>query len=130
MFQLVPGTLSGPVRYADLATQLGVEWTAVYVETPTLQRLAAPERERILRTVKLAQELGAKTAILSGEDRVALVVEYARTHNCSKIVTGRSEAKRVWPWACWRRGRAVSVWSTCTKPSNWIRNSSRRMCCW
>ena len=53
---------------ARLATQLGVEWTAVYVETPALQRLPAPERERILRTVKLAHELGAKTAILSGED--------------------------------------------------------------
>ena len=35
---------------ARLATQLGVEWTAVYVETPTLQRLPPPERERILRT--------------------------------------------------------------------------------
>ncbi len=63
---------------ARLATQLGVEWTAVYVETPALQRLPAPERERILRTVKLAHELGAKTAILSGEDPVALVVDYAR----------------------------------------------------
>ena len=51
---------------ARLATQLGVEWTAVYVETPALQRLPAAERERILRTVKLAQELGAKTAILVG----------------------------------------------------------------
>ena len=84
---------------ARLATQLGVEWTAVYVETPALQRLPAPERERILRTVKLAHELGAKTAILSGEDPVALVVDYARTHNCSKIIAGRGEAKRAWPWA-------------------------------
>jgi hypothetical protein len=50
---------------ARLATQLGVEWTAVYVETPGLQRLPTPERERILRTVKLAQDLGARTAILA-----------------------------------------------------------------
>ncbi len=84
---------------ARLATQLGVEWTAVYVETPALQRLPAPERERILRTVKLAHELGAKTAILSGEDPVALVVDYARTHNCSKVIAGRSRAKRAWPWS-------------------------------
>ena len=84
---------------ARLATQLGVEWTAVYVETPALQRLPAPERERILRMVKLAHELGAKTAILSGDDPVALVVDYARTHNCSKVITGRGAAKRAWPWA-------------------------------
>ena len=80
---------------ARLATQLGVEWTAVYVETPALQRLPAPERERILRTVKLAQELGAKTAILSGEDPAALIVDYARTHNCSKVIVGRGEARRA-----------------------------------
>jgi two-component system sensor histidine kinase KdpD len=83
---------------ARLATQLGIEWMAVYVETPRLQRLPAVERDRILRTVKLAQELGAKTAILSGEDPATLVVEYAGTHNCSKIVTGRSGATKAWGW--------------------------------
>ena len=91
---------------ARLATQLGVEWTSVYVETPTLQRLPASERERILRTVKLAQELGATTAILSGEDDAALVVEYARTHNCSKVVFGRSDRTHPWPWG---RGLAQRV---------------------
>ena len=71
---------------ARLAAQLGVDWTAVYVETPTLQRLPAQERERILRTVKLAQDFGARTAILSGGDAAAVIVDYARTHNCSKVV--------------------------------------------
>jgi two-component system sensor histidine kinase KdpD len=84
---------------ARLANQIGIEWTAVYVETPRLQRLPPQERERILKSVKLAQELGAKTAILSGSDPAALIIEYARTHNCSKLVLGRSPAKRAWPWA-------------------------------
>ena len=84
---------------ARLATQLGVEWTAVYVETPALQRLPARERERILRTVKLAQEFGARTAILAGSDAAAEVVEYARTHNCSKAVVGRVRVASRWPWA-------------------------------
>ena len=90
---------------ARLATQLGVEWTAVYVETPALQRLPAPERERILTTLKLAQDLGAKTAILSGEDPAALIVDYARTHNCSKVLTGRGAPRR---WA-WRPGMAQRI---------------------
>ena len=84
---------------ARLANQLGIEWTAVYVETPKLQRLPAQKRERILKTVKLAQDLGAKTAILSGSDAAALIIEYARTHNCSKLVVGRSAATQRWPWA-------------------------------
>ena len=84
---------------ARLANQIGIEWTAVYVETPKLQRLPVQKRERILKTVKLAQELGAKTAILSGSDPALLIVEYAHTHNCSKLVLGRSGATGSWLWA-------------------------------
>lgn len=80
---------------ARLAAQLGVEWTAVYVETPSLQRLASGERERILRAVKLAQEFGASTAILAGGDAAAQVVAYAREHNCSKVLVGRA-LRRPW----------------------------------
>src|SRR5215472_4148310 len=91
---------------ARLANQLDIEWTAVYVETPALQRLASVERERILRTVKLAQDLGGKTAILSSGDPVEAIVDYAHTHNCSKVVVGRIPGKRRWPWA---RGIAKRV---------------------
>ncbi len=91
---------------ARLAAQLGVAWTAVYVETPSLQRLAARERERILITVKLAQEFGATTAILAGADAAAEVVEYARLHNCSKLVVGRIRGASKWPWA---RGTAHRI---------------------
>ena len=84
---------------ARLATQLDVEWAAAYVETPELQRLPIPKRERILKTVKLAQEFGAKTAILSGADAASELVEYARTHNCSKLVVGRLRRSSLWPWA-------------------------------
>jgi two-component system sensor histidine kinase KdpD len=34
---------------ARLATQLNAEWHAVYVETPSLQRLPSARRERILK---------------------------------------------------------------------------------
>jgi two-component system sensor histidine kinase KdpD len=81
---------------ARLAGQLGTEWHAIYVETPVLQRLPAGERERILKTLKLAQDLGATTAVLSGSDIAAAAVEYARNHNLSRITMGR--AHRNWPW--------------------------------
>jgi two-component system sensor histidine kinase KdpD len=84
---------------ARLASQLGVRWTAAYVETPALQRQETRERERILRTVKLAQQFGAQTAILAGGNPAAAVVEYARTHNCSKIVVGRTRVASVRPWS-------------------------------
>ncbi|AKU25093.1 two-component system sensor histidine kinase KdpD [Massilia sp. NR 4-1] len=81
---------------ARLASQLGTAWHAIYVETPALQRLPAAERERILKTLKLAEDLGATTAVLSGSDIAAAAVDYARSHNLSKITLGRGH--RTWPW--------------------------------
>jgi two-component system, OmpR family, sensor histidine kinase KdpD len=91
---------------ARLANQIAVEWTAVYVETPKLQRLPRDRRELILKTVKLAQELGARTAVLAASDPASAIVEYARVHNCSKLVVGRTQAKISWPWT---RGIARSI---------------------
>ena len=87
----------GVVRSAArLAAQLGAEWHAVYVETPALQRLNPARRERILGALELARELGAATAVLSGDRMEAAVVDYARSHNLSRIALGRSEAR--WRW--------------------------------
>jgi len=81
---------------ARLASQLNAEWHAVYVETPQLQRLPSMHRERILKVLKLAQDLGAKTTILAGNDIALAIVDYARSHNFSKILLGRGHPS--WPW--------------------------------
>ena len=81
---------------AQLAAQLNAGWHAVYVETPQLQRLPPRQREQILRTLKLAQDLGATTAVLSGSDIARTIADYAVANNFSKIVLGRGHA--AWPW--------------------------------
>lgn len=81
---------------ARLASQLNAEWHAIYVETPQLQRLPSGRRERILKTLKLARDLGAKTAVLSGNDVAKAIVDYARSQNLSKIILGRRHP--TWPW--------------------------------
>lgn len=81
---------------ARLASQLGTGWHAIYVETPALQRLPAAQREQILKTLKLAEDLGATTAVLPGHDIALAAADYARSHNLSKIVLGR--AHPTWPW--------------------------------
>jgi two-component system, OmpR family, sensor histidine kinase KdpD len=83
---------------ARLAGQLSAEWHAIYVETPGLQRLPAARRERILGTLTLAKELGATTAVIADADVAASVVDYARSHNLSKLVIGRDPGRRLWPW--------------------------------
>ncbi len=77
---------------ALLAQQLAVSWHAIYVETPALQRLANDRRERILSAVKLAEDLGATTAVVPGTGVAAAVVAHARAHNLSKIVMGHNQA--------------------------------------
>jgi two-component system sensor histidine kinase KdpD len=83
---------------ARLAGQLNAEWHAIYVETPGLQRLPAVRREKILATLSLAKELGATTAVLADADVAMSVIDYARSHNLSKLVIGRDPARRLWPW--------------------------------
>jgi two-component system, OmpR family, sensor histidine kinase KdpD len=81
---------------ARLAGQLGADWHAVYVETPSLQRMPAEQREQILVTLRLAEELGASTEVLADNDIAAAIVDYARDHNLSKIVMARAHTN--WPW--------------------------------
>lgn len=81
---------------AQLAQQLNVSWHAVYVETPALQRLPDAQRDRILRTVRLAHELGAQTAVLPAQDLAPALLAYAREHNLSKLVLGRNESRSAW----------------------------------
>jgi two-component system sensor histidine kinase KdpD len=77
---------------AQLASQLNAEWHAIYVETPKLQRLSPAKRERILKVLNLARDLGATTAVLSGNDSAWEIFNYARTNNLSRIVLGRSQS--------------------------------------
>lgn len=74
---------------ARLAARLGCIWHAVYVETPRLHGLPEAKRRAILRTLKLAQELGAETATLSDPSEEQAVLRYAREHNLGKIIIGR-----------------------------------------
>ncbi len=96
---------------AQLARQLAVAWHAVYVETPALQRLDGARRERILQTVKLAQELGATTVVVPAQGIARALVEYARRNNLSKLVLGRgllAPGRRAW-WPRRTLGQAIAL---------------------
>jgi len=81
---------------ARLAGQLNVRWHAAYVETPPLQRLAAAQRDRILAVLKLAEELGAATAVLTGADIAQQLAAQAQRLNCATLVIGRPAPDAGW----------------------------------
>ncbi len=77
-----------------LADELGAEWSAVHVETGEAGRLSAELRDRAARTLRLAEELGAKTVTLPGQSVAQTVLSYAHGHNITRIIAGRPVRSR------------------------------------
>ncbi len=74
---------------ARLAQNMKADWLVVYVETPALQNISIASRKQITELLRLAQSLGATTANLSGDSVTHKLVEYAQSHNVSRIVIGK-----------------------------------------
>ena len=71
-----------------LADQLSAEWFALYAETPHHAQLSEADRDRLAHTLRLAEELGARTIWLPTQSVSEAVAHYARSHNITKIVVG------------------------------------------
>jgi two-component system sensor histidine kinase KdpD len=87
-----------------LADELNAEWFAVYVEMASKPELNPANRERIGKTLQLAEELGARTRTLAGRSIPEAVLAYARKHNVTKIVIGKPVRPR---WREWLSGSLV-----------------------
>lgn len=89
------GAGPGLVRYGRrLAEHLSAAFVALYVETP----YAAKEgNERVERTLRLAESLGAETVTRPGRDVAAEILAYAREVNATHIVIGTSGGGWLWP---------------------------------
>ena len=81
-----------------LADALDAEWHAVYVETPALLRLPQAERSRGLGYLRLAEQLGATTAILSSSSIADALLGYARDNNTSKLIMGKPRRRGLKRW--------------------------------
>jgi len=78
-----------------LADAMDAEWTAVYVETPALQRLSAADRDRRIDILRLAESLGAGTVTLDGPTAARALTEYARTLGATRVLVGEPR-RRGW----------------------------------
>jgi two-component system sensor histidine kinase KdpD len=91
-----PGTDSARLVRAAwrMAARLRAELLVVHVETPGTRRLPEPVRTAVWEVLRLAEQLGAETAILTGEDASQEILRYARARNVSKIVLGKPTRPR------------------------------------
>ena len=72
------------------ADRMNADWRAVYVETPVQNRMPKQSREQVWRTIKLAESLGGKTETLFGLNIPDTLIGYAKKHNITRIIIGKT----------------------------------------
>jgi two-component system sensor histidine kinase KdpD len=77
-----------------MAAGLRAQWVVVTVETPGSARLTESDRDRLVQTLRLAEQLGAETATLTGNDVSVEVLAYARRRNVTRIILGKPARPR------------------------------------
>jgi len=78
-----------------MADRLEAEWIAAYVETPAHARMTPEARDRVVQTLRLAEQLGATTVTVSGSRMSDEILALARARNVTKIVVGKP-ARQLW----------------------------------
>jgi two-component system sensor histidine kinase KdpD len=80
-----------------LSSGLRAELLAVHIETPNRRfPMGEKERDRVIRNMRLAEELGGKTITVVGENLIQEMLETARIHNVTAIVIGKPRHNRLW----------------------------------
>ncbi|MDD1667422.1 MAG: DUF4118 domain-containing protein, partial [Methanomicrobiales archaeon] len=72
------------------ADRMNARWTALYVETPSHHRLLARSKEQVWRSLQLAARLGGETATVFGLNVAYTAIDYARKHNITRILIGKT----------------------------------------
>lgn len=79
---------------ARMAAAFRGSFTALFVETPAFRMASDEDKKRLRSNMRLAGQLGAAIETVYGEDVPYQIAEFARLSGVSKIVVGRSSAKR------------------------------------
>jgi len=82
-----------------MAERLQAEWIVAFVETPQYADAPPEVRERVLSSLRLAEQLGAETVTLTARNIGESLYQYARSRNVSKIVIGKQTLplwRRLW----------------------------------
>lgn len=83
---------------ARMARAFRAEFTALYIKTPEAQRMNGEAQTRLKANMHLAEQLGAKLEVISSDDIAFQIAEFARLSGVSKVVIGRSAAKKSHIW--------------------------------
>ena len=93
------------MRWAkNLAYSMGANIQAVYVETA--HHLSSKEDEQLNKNINLAKQLGIKFRIVTNNDVVSAIVDFAQKENVSHIIVGKPRVRNL--FAMLRLGNFVN----------------------
>jgi two-component system sensor histidine kinase KdpD len=80
-------------RGSRMAGRLNTDWFVVYVETPgeSPERIDSEAQRNLHENIERGRELGAEVVRLKGDDPVAALLDFARSHRVSDLLVGRSQ---------------------------------------
>ena len=84
---------------AKMAVAFRAALTAIYVKPSDYDALSAENKARLQSNMRLAEQSGASIATVHGNDIPTQIAEYAHISGTTKIVVGRSGAKRQHFWS-------------------------------
>ena len=101
--RILVGVLASP--YAEqlirsafrIASELNIEWIAIYVETAKHAQVSDKEHEWLKNAMDLAEKLGARIVWVKGDDIAEEIARYAQSHNVTKIVMGKPRHFGLFP---------------------------------
>ncbi|HZZ30890.1 MAG TPA: sensor histidine kinase KdpD [Phenylobacterium sp.] len=79
-------------RLSDM--MMDAPWTVAYVERPNKPSPDAAGAAKINAAIKLAEQLGGANVVLTGDDLIGTLLDYARQNNVTQIVVGKSGSSR------------------------------------
>src|SRR5580658_5730449 len=99
-----------------LAEMMDAPWTVASVERPGRAPPSALALSRVNDAMKLAEQLGGATLVLTGDDIVAVVTDYCGKNNVTQLVIGKSRdsfwrvaLRRSFATAMMRRAHGVAL---------------------
>ncbi len=101
-----PSPYSGKLlRWAKtLSYSMGANIQALYVET--LHKLTQKEQEQLDKNINLAKQLGIKVRIITNNDIVKAIVDFAQKENVTHIIVGKPRVRSL--FSMLRLGRFVN----------------------
>ena len=101
-----PSPNSGKLlRWAKaLSYSMGANIQALYVET--LYKLTPKAREQLDKNIKLAKQLGVKFRIITNNDVVKAIVDFAQKENVTHIIVGKTRVRDI--FSMFRLGNFVN----------------------